>query len=180
MADVAPLGAALTPARCVAGLSLADATPVDYVAERYKRLPVDRRDTYHVLEGGVVELRKEGESNPDLRCRRGDRSNALAILSSPNAATGTPYTSSTAHSRAHSLTRTSDVGLVKRFAINASITCPCVTRATSRIGHNPSMISAIPRRREKSAVTGNAPNTFCNTGATAYSARPRRAALIPG
>jgi hypothetical protein len=32
--------------------------------------------------------------------------------------------------------------------------------ATSRIGHNPSMISAIPSRRQNSAVTGNEPNIF--------------------
>jgi transposase len=76
---VAPLGAARTPDGVFAGLSCADATQVDYVAERYKRIPADKRDTYHVLEGGVVELRKGGKSNPDLRCRR------IFVYSSANA-----------------------------------------------------------------------------------------------
>jgi hypothetical protein len=76
---VAPLGAARTPDGVFAGLNLADATQVDYIAERYKRIPADKRDTYHVLEGGVVELRKEGKNPPDLRCRR------IFVYSSANA-----------------------------------------------------------------------------------------------
>jgi transposase len=76
---VAPLGAARTPDGVFAGLNLVDATPVDYVAERHKRIPADKRDTYHVLEGGVVELRKAGKHHPDLPCRR------VFVYSSANA-----------------------------------------------------------------------------------------------
>jgi transposase len=74
---VAPLGAARTPSEVFAGLDRAQATKVDYVAERHKYLPEHRRDTYHVLEGGTIELTKKGQ--PDLRCRR------VFVYSSANA-----------------------------------------------------------------------------------------------
>lgn len=76
---VAPLAAARTPAGVFAGLTLADATPVDYVAERHKRVPADKRDSYRVMEGGIIEFRKPGKNNPDLPCRR------VFVYSSANA-----------------------------------------------------------------------------------------------
>ncbi len=74
---VAPLGAARTPDEVFAGLDLAAAAKVDYVAERHKYLPEHRRDTYHLLEGDDAVLTKKGQ--PDLRCRR------VFVYSSANA-----------------------------------------------------------------------------------------------
>ena len=56
-------------------------------------------------------------------------SNARAMRSSLSQAGGTPYTSSTAQSRAHCSTPTIDDGLASRLAINTSITSPCVNCA---------------------------------------------------
>ncbi|GLX01448.1 hypothetical protein Misp02_55340 [Microtetraspora sp. NBRC 16547] len=50
------------------------------------------------------------------------------------------------------------------MAINASTTWPWLTRATSRIGHNPSTTPAIPSRPQKSAIIGSDPNAFSTLG----------------
>src|SRR5436190_13190335 len=54
------------------------------------------------------------------------------------------------------------------------MTCPWLTRATSRIGQAASMIPAISNRPEKSAITGSDPNRFSSTSTTAICARGRR------
>lgn len=67
-------------------------------------------------------------------------SNARPIRSSFSASGAIPKTSSTAHSRAQSVTRSSGRGLVRRLATSASITCPWVRRATSLTGQARSTI----------------------------------------
>jgi hypothetical protein len=91
-------------------------------------------------------------------------SNARPIRSSLSAAGSIPKTSATAHSLAQSTTLSSGRGLVRRFATSASITCPCVSRATSRTGQARSTIPATSSRRANSAPTGSAPNTFSTLG----------------
>ncbi len=91
-------------------------------------------------------------------------SNARPIRSSLSASAAMPKTSSTAHSPAQSWTRNSGRGLVSRLATSASITCPWVTRATSRTGHARSTIPATSSRRQNSPTTGSEPSSFSTLG----------------
>jgi hypothetical protein len=91
-------------------------------------------------------------------------SSARPIRSSLSASAAIPKTSSTAHWRAQSWTRSSGRGLVRRLATSASITCPWVTRATSRTGQARSTIPARSSRRQNSATTGSAPSSFSTLG----------------
>jgi hypothetical protein len=69
-----------------------------------------------------------------------------------------PSTWLTANCRAHSATWIIGDGEVSRLAISASITCPCVTRATHRTGAARSMMPAMSSRRQNAATTGRAPS----------------------
>ncbi len=91
-------------------------------------------------------------------------SNARPIRSSFSAAGSIPKTSSTAHSRAQSSTRSSGRGLERRLATSASITCPWVTCAPSLTGHARSTIPSRSSRRQNSATTGSAPRNFSTLG----------------
>ena len=105
-------------------------------------------------------------------------SNARAIRSSLSAQVVIPNVSATAHSRAHSATRTIGAGLVNRFATSASITCPWVKIGTSsRIGHARSMIPTRSSRRLNSATTGNDPNILSTLDGP-YTARCPRMAPV--
>jgi hypothetical protein len=91
-------------------------------------------------------------------------SRARPMRSSFSAAGGIPKTSVTAQVRAQSSTRRSGAGEVSRLATSASITCPWVRVATSRTGQARSTIPRRSRRRQKSATTGRAPNSFSTLG----------------
>src|SRR5882672_8176760 len=94
-------------------------------------------------------------------------SSARASRSSLSSPDSMPNTSSTAQAAAQSPTRCNGIGLVNRFAISTSITCPCVTSAMSRTGHSSSTIPANSSRRNTSDTAGSPPKCFRTTASTA-------------
>ena len=68
VAFIAPAGKAYLPVSVLAGLDVAQAVPVDYLAERDRDTPAEQRGSYRVLEGSVT-LAAKRKSDADLTVR---------------------------------------------------------------------------------------------------------------
>jgi hypothetical protein len=66
---IAPASTAYLPAAQLRALDPGAASPVDSLAERDQDLPLERRGSYRVVEGGVtLKAKRTAEADPAARC----------------------------------------------------------------------------------------------------------------